>query len=619
MASSAGGARRRTVGFAALARIWKEFAGRHKGRFMAGIAALGVSSGLYAVEIYMVRFIFDGLLNPSKNASLDTFQRYMHRLGLDLLFPTDRERLFLYIPLTFVVILVLKGLFNYAGKYSVDKVGLSTITDLRNALYARIMGQSHDFFAKHPTGMLISRLISDIEWIKTSISEKLTELTTSALSLVALLVSAFWQDWRLTLISMVTIPMVAYPVSRFSRKLRKTSRRSQEQMAVLSSRMKESITGVRIVQMFQMEGQEVARFARANGELLRSNLKATRVMALTTPLMELIGGCAVAGILYYGHFRITSGEATMGTFSAFLATLYAMYVPVKKLSQANSIVQQAVSAAERSVELLDHPVGVVDRPDATPLPPFAEGIRYEGATFSYDGEKQVLDHLDLSIAKGQTVAIVGSSGSGKTTLVNLLPRLFDVQEGRVTIDGHDLSTVTLASLRAQIGMVSQETVLFDDTVAANIGYGRPGAPREAVEEAARQALAHDFITALPQGYETRIGEGGFSLSGGQRQRMAIARALLKDPPILILDEATSALDSESEYLVQQALFNLLKGRTTLVIAHRLSTILNADRIVVLDGGRVAEDGTHAELIASGGLYASLAALEFRAAGAGGMK
>jgi len=416
---------------------------------------------------------------------------------------------------------------------------------------------------------------------------------------------------------MVTIPMVAYPLSRFSRKLRGTSRRSQEQMALLSARMKESISGVRIVQMFQMEGQEMARFARANAELLRSNLKATRVMALTTPLMELIGGFAVAGILYYGHFRIVGGHTTMGAFSAFLATLYAMYVPVKKLSQSNSIVQQAVSAAERSVELLDHPVGVVDRPGAEALPRFARSIRYEGATFSYDGEKRVLDRLDLEIPKGQTVAIVGSSGAGKTTLVNLLPRLFDVQEGMVTIDGHDIASVTLASLRAQIGMVSQETVLFDDTVEVNIGYGRPGASREAVEEAARQALAHDFIMELPEGYKTRIGEGGFSLSGGQRQRMAIARALLKDPPILILDEATSALDSESEYLVQQALFNLLKGRTTLVIAHRLATILNADRIVVLDAGRVVEDGTHTELIAAGGLYSSLCAIEFRAAGTGG--
>jgi len=289
-----------------------------------------------------------------------------------------------------------------------------------------------------------------------------------------------------------------------------------------------------------------------------------------------------------------------------------MYMPVKKLSQANSIVQQAVSAAERSVELLDLPVAVVEKTEAVTLPPFSSSIRYERASFTYDGEKKVLDGLDLEVPKGQIVAIVGSSGAGKTTLVNLLPRLFDLQGGRVTIDGHDIRDVTLGSLRSQIGMVSQDTVLFDDSVSANIGYGRPGSTPSAIEDAARQALAHDFIMELPEGYGTRIGEGGFSLSGGQRQRLAIARALLKDPPILILDEATSALDSESEYLVQQALFNLLKGRTTLVIAHRLATILNTHRIVVLDQGRVVEDGTHKDLLDLGGLYAQLAAIEFRA-------
>ncbi len=600
------------MGFAALARIWREFAGRHKGRFILGILALVVVSGLYAIEIYMVRFIFDGLLNPSKNTSLEDFQHYMQRLRLDLVFPTNPERLFLYIPITLVLIFFFKGIFSYFGKYSVDRVGLCVITDLRDALYSRIMSQSHDFFADHPTGMLISRLISDIEWIKTSISEKLTELTTAILSLLALIISAFWQDWRLTLLSMVTIPMVAFPLTRFSRKLRGTSRRSQEQMAVLSTRMKESISGIRIVQMFQMEDAEMARFSKSNRELLRASLKATRVMALTTPLMELIGGFAVAGILYYGHFRILSGHTTMGAFSAFLATLYAMYVPVKKLSQSNSIVQQAVSAAERSVELLDRPVAVVEVPGAATLPRFSDRIRFEDVVFTYDGERKVFDGLNLDVPKGETLAIVGSSGAGKTTLVNLLPRLFDVAGGRVAIDGYDVRQVSLKSLRGQIGMVTQETVLFDDTVEANIAYGHPGAPKTAIEEAARQALAHDFIMEMPEGYGTRIGEGGFSLSGGQRQRLAIARALLKNPPILILDEATSALDSESEYYVQQALFNLLKGRTTLVIAHRLATILNAHRIVVLDQGKVAEEGTHKSLLERGGLYAQLASMEFRA-------
>lgn len=600
------------MGLKALVRIWRVYMLRHRGTLVAGILAMVVVSVLYALEIYMVRFIFDGLLNPSKNSSMEVFTRYMQRLRLDLVFPMDRERLFLYVPVSFVVIILLKGIFGYFGKYWIDRVGLSTITDLRNDLFSHIVSQGQDFFARYPTGTLISRLISDIELIKTSVSEKLTEMSKETLSLVALVLSALWQDWRLTLISFVTIPLVVMPLSKFSSKLRKASRRSQEHMALLANRMKESITGVRVVQMFQMEEHEKSTFRKLNAEVLRANMKATRVMALTTPLMELIGAMAVAGILYYGHYRILGGQTTLGAFSAFLVTLYAMYVPVKKLSQSNNIIQQAVSAAERSMDLLDRPLAVVERPGASTLPPFSSRISYEDATFSYDGERNVLDGLNLEVPAGQIVAIVGSSGAGKTTLVNLLPRLFDLGGGRIAIDGTDIRDVTLASLRAQIGMVTQETVLFDETVEANIAYGRPGASRESVEEAARQAFAHDFISDLPKGYGTRIGEGGFSLSGGQRQRLAIARALLKDPPILILDEATSALDSESEYFVQQALFNLLKGRTTFVIAHRLATILNAHRIIVLDGGRVAEEGTHEELLARGGVYAQLAAIEFRA-------
>jgi subfamily B ATP-binding cassette protein MsbA len=383
-------------------------------------------------------------------------------------------------------------------------------------------------------------------------------------------------------------------------------------MACLADQMKETITGVRVVQMFEMEALEKSRFRKFNREVLKANLKATRVMALTTPLMELIGGTAVAGILYYGHFRIVGGHTTMGTFSAFLGTLYAMYVPVKKLSQANSIVQQAVSAAERSVELLNREVAIQEVPDAVELPPFSESIRFEKIDFAYEDNRKVLNGFDLEIPKGEILAIVGSSGAGKTTLVNLVPRLFDVTGGRLSIDGHDVRSVTISSLRRQMGMVTQETVLFDDTVRANIAYGNPEADQEAIEDVAKQALAHDFILGLPQGYDTRIGEAGFALSGGQRQRLAIARALLKDPPILILDEATSALDSESEYLVQQALFNLVKGRTTLIIAHRLATILNAQKIVVIDGGRVAESGSHQELLERGGIYTQLCAMEFRA-------
>ncbi len=603
------------MGFKALILIWKDYMGRHRAIFAAGLAALMVVSVLYALEVYMVRFIFDVLLNPSGGKDTHEFLKYVHILGLDRLLPAGHGELFVYIPVTLVLIFLVKGVFGYFGKYWIDSVGLSAITDLRDDLYASIMRQGQDFFAVYPTGTLISRLISDIDRIKTSVSEKLTELSKQTLALIALVISAFWQDWRLTLVSFITIPLVVYPLARFSRKLRSAAHQSQEQMAHLADHMKETITGLRVVQMFQMEEVEKRRFQRYNREVLQANLKATRVMALTTPLMELIGGVAVAGILYYGHFIILRGQATMGAFSAFLATLYAMYVPVKKLSQANSIVQQAITAAERSVDILKRKEAVVEHPNAVELKPFSREILFKDVSFFYDDERPVLEGLTLRIKKGETLAIVGSSGAGKTTLVQLLPRLFDVTKGSILIDGVDIRKVTLESLRRQIAVVAQETVLFDGSVADNISYGRQKVDRKMIEEVARRALADDFIRAMPSGYDTSIGEAGFALSGGQRQRLAIARALLKDPPILILDEATSALDSESEYYVQQALFNLLKGRTTLVIAHRMATILNAHRIVVLGGGKIAEAGTHAELIAAGGIYAQLCDLEFRATGA----
>lgn len=605
------------MGFKALRLIWKEYMGRHKAVFTAGIFALIVVSALYALEVYMVRFIFDGLLNPAGGSGASDFMKYVRYLHLEKLLPLGDERLFIYIPIVFVAIFFFKGIFGYFGKYWLDSVGLSTITDLRDDLFANILRQGQDFFAEYPTGTLISRLISDIERIKTSVSEKLTELSKETLALVALVISAMWQDWRLTLLSFLTIPLVVYPVARFSRKLRKAAHRSQEQMAGLADHMKETITGVHVVQMFRMEDKEKKRFTKYNREVLKANLKATRVMALTTPLMELIGGVAVAGILYYGHFKIMRGQMTMGAFSAFLATLYAMYVPVKKLSQANSIVQQAITAAERSIAVLKRVEAVQEKTGAGELQSFSKEIHFSKVSFSYKDSRSVLDELELTVPKGKVVAIVGSSGAGKTTLVQLLPRLFDVTAGKIQIDGTDIRDVTLSSLRSQIGMVTQETVLFDGTVAENIAYGSLEMDSKAIEEAARMALADEFIKEMPEGFNTRIGEAGFALSGGQRQRLAIARALLKDPPILILDEATSALDSESEYYVQQALFNLLKGRTTLVIAHRMATILNADTIAVLDKGRIVESGSHEGLLKAGGLYAQLCELEFRALNSNG--
>jgi len=601
-------------GFSALFYIWKIHIRKHVVMFASAIVFLGLASAFYALEVYMIRFIFDDLLSPqSSEGKKMAFQEMLGKFGGNFFADVGREKLFTIIPLTLVAIFLLKGVFNYFGKYWLDRVGLATITDLRDLLYGKLLRQGQDFFARFPTGTLISRLLNDIERMKTAVSEKLTEISTALFQLVALLVSAFYQDWKMTLVSLVTIPLVVGPMARFSRKLRKVSKSSQEEIAKLADQMKETLTGVKIVQMFRMEEAESERFRQANSHLFKVNLKATRVMALTTPLMEFIGAFAVAAILYYGHFKIMSGTITLGSFSAFLATLYAMYVPVKKLSQANNIVQQAVAAADRSVELLEWETAVKEKPGAKELPPFSKEVAFEGVSFSYDGRSKVLDSISLTIPRGKSVALVGPSGAGKSTLASLIPRLFDVTEGRITIDGADIREVTLKSLRSQIGMVTQDTVLFDLTASENISYGNPGIGEEKIHEAARRAKAYDFIAGLPMGFETRLGEGGFSVSGGQRQRIAIARAILQDPPLLILDEATSSLDSESESAVQDAIRELMRGRTTIIIAHRLSTVIDADLTVVLEDGKVVEKGKHSELINSSGRYARLCALEFRAA------
>jgi ATP-binding cassette, subfamily B, bacterial MsbA len=601
-------------GFSALLYIWKIHIRKHMSMFVFAVLFLGIASLFYALEIYMIRFIFDDLLSPQSSSGKSmAFHDILKKIGGDSLGQIGREQLFTIIPLTLVAIFLLKGVFNYFGKYWLDGVGLATITDLRDLLYEKLLKQGQDFFSEFPTGTLISRLLNDIERMKTAVSEKLTEISTALFSLTALLVSAFVQDWKMTMVSLVTIPLVVYPLARFSRKLRKVSKRSQEEIARLADQMKETLTGVKIVQMFLMEEKEVDRFKTANNHLFKVNLKATRVMALTTPLMEFIGAFAVAGILYYGHFKIMSGQITLGSFSAFLATLYAMYVPVKKLSQANNIVQQAVAAADRSVELLEWETQVTEKQDASDLPPFSKEIFFDNVSFFYGRKTKVLDGISLTIPKGVCIALVGPSGAGKSTLVSLIPRLFDVTGGRLCIDGRDLRDITLKSLRKQIGMVTQDTVLFDLTAAENIAYGNTGIAREKIIEAAERAKAYDFIASLPQGFDTRLGEGGFSLSGGQRQRMAIARAILQDPPILILDEATSSLDSESESGVQEAIKELMQGRTTIIIAHRLSTVINADLTVVLENGKIVEMGRHSELVKNSGRYARLCELEFRAA------
>ena len=507
-----------------------------------------------------------------------------------------------------LIVYLLKGLGSYFSSYLMEGLGHRVVMVVRNQLFRHMLDQSAAFFARRTAGQLLSRINNDVGLVQRAVSETIGDLARESLTLVGSAALLFYYDAKLALVCMTAAPLVVYPIVRLGKRVRQVSRWSQEAQEHMSHVAGEAFTGHRIVKAFGAEGREATKFERASSTLFRTNLKVTRVLAILPPLMEFLGGVAIAGALWYGSREIAQGRLTAGEFTSFVAALLLMYGPIKKLSRVNANLQQAMSASDRIFELLDTHTEVTERPGAVPLPPFTGAIEFSDVSFGYeDGVgRSTLRGVSFSVRAGQMVAIVGRSGAGKTTLVNLLPRFYDVTTGAITIDGRDLRDVTLASLRAQIGMVTQETVLFDDTIAANIAYGTPGAPMAAIEAAARAANAPDFIAAQPHGYKTTIGERGQRLSGGQRQRLAIARALLKNSPLLILDEATSALDSESERLVQQALATLMMNRTSFVIAHRLSTVQKADAIIVLERGLVVEMGKHDELSQRpNGVYARL--------------
>ena len=502
---------------------------------------------------------------------------------------------------------LLKGIGSYVSTYLMAGVGQKVVTDVRNALYRHILGQSAGFFAQRTTGQLMSRINNDVAQIQQVVSETAGDLARESLALVGFAILLFYYDGWLATFCFISAPLIVYPLIRLGQRVRRTTRRSQEALEQLSHISAEAFTGHRIVKAFGSEAKEAEKFARAGYHLYRTNMKVTAALSTLPPLMELIGGLAMAGALWYGSREIADGSLTTGEFTSFIAALFLMYGLAKKLSRVNANIQQSIAASERIFEMLDTHTEVTEKPGAPALEPFQRSIEFKDVTFGYeDLHTRTLRGVSFTVKAGQMVAIVGRSGAGKTTLVNLLPRFYDISAGNILIDGVDIRDVTLASLRRQIGIVTQETVLFDDTVANNIAYGLPGASLEQIAAAARAAHADEFIGGLPKGYETVIGERGQRLSGGQRQRLAIARALLKNAPILVLDEATSALDTEAELLVQEALANLMMNRTSFVIAHRLSTIRRADAIVVLERGRVVEIGRHDELLAKpAGTYALL--------------
>jgi subfamily B ATP-binding cassette protein MsbA len=521
-----------------------------------------------------------------------------------------KDRAYLEVPLLLVVIFFFRSVCLYFGQYYVMKAGTSVIRDIRAELHEAISYQSLRFFQANPTGTILSRIVADVARLQRASTDVFADFIRVGSSMPLFLGLALLQDWKLSLVAMIGLPLLAYPMVRLSKRLRRASTRSQEQQAETVSLLAETIGGAKVVQSFAMERFEIGRFRAALERMLAADLKSARALALAPAVMELFGAVAGALLFSYAGRQVAKGRITGGDVMVIVGSLGYFFMSLRRMNTINSEVQQAIAAAKRVFSMMDREREIRDLPGAATLPPFAREIRFEHVDFAYDDEK-ILDGVDVTILRGETIALVGASGAGKTTIANLLPRFYDPTAGRILFDGHELRSVTLESLRGQIGLVTQETVLFNDTVKNNIAYGRSDIPMDRIVAAARSAHAHEFIEGLPEKYETIVGERGARLSVGQRQRLTIARALLKNPPILILDEATSALDSESEKLVQEALEVLMRNRTSLVIAHRLATVRRADRILVMERGRVVETGTHRELLERDGLYARFHALQMQ--------
>jgi subfamily B ATP-binding cassette protein MsbA len=601
-----------------LRRIWRllQYIRPYALYSLASVALMAIVGAMAAFRILLVKPIFDNVLKPdtvSHDVLVFHLPHMKQALDLHFLVPSHFQNAWNVVAYALVVSALVKSVCDYLGTYLVNYAGYGMITDLRNDLYNAVLRRSVAFFQKHTTGTLLSALINDIERVQFAMSTVLGDFLQQLFTLVFTAGVVVVVGGRMAWVLLLFVPVVILSARRIGRGVRQTTRKGQDKLAEIQNILHETITGNRIVKAFGMELWEMNRFRRAARRLFRANLKSVSVQAISSPLMDALGSVAIALLLLLGRWRIKEEAMTAGSFVTFLIAVFTLYDPVRKFALFYNSFQQALGASEDIFKFMDAVDDVQEKKRAFVLKGFREDIRFEDVGFAYesDGEiKQVLHGINLTVQPGEVIAFVGPSGAGKSSLVNLIPRFFDVNEGRILLDGHDLRDVTIASLREQIGKVTQETVLFNDTVRNNIAYGQPDVPMSRVEEAARMALAHDFILNMPDGYNTKIGEKGTRLSGGERQRLAIARAILKNAPILILDEATSALDMESEQFVQAALANLMQGRTVFVIAHRLSTVRRATRIAVIEHGQITEIGTHDELMQQSGTYRRLYKMQF---------
>jgi subfamily B ATP-binding cassette protein MsbA len=585
-------------------------------QILCSVVLMALVGALDAFKFLLIRPIFDRVLNPStgsKDIQLFVIPIAHHPIYLQQLVPSHFTNAWNMVAVALVGSTVLKGIFDYTGTYLVNHAGFGMITDLRDDLYNAIMRRSAAFFSKHTTGTLLSAIVNDIERVQYAMSTVLAEFLQQFFTFLSVAAVVIVLGGRLAWVLLLFVPVIVYSSRKIGSRVRSTTRQGQDKLAEIQNILHETITGNRIVKAFNSEKWEISRFRGAARRLFRANLRSVAATAISSPLMDVFGVIGIALLLNLGREQVKHGEMTPGIFVAFITAVFSLYNPVRKFAQFNNNFQQALGASSEIFKFMDVEDDVREKPHARRLPTFSKAVQFDHVSFTYGAEcedAQVLHDISLEVRRGEVVAIVGSSGSGKSTLVHLIPRFFDVTQGRLSIDGNDVRELTLASLREQVGIVTQETVLFNDTVRNNIAYGQPHVPLKEVEAAAQAALAHDFIKALPAGYNEMIGERGVRLSGGERQRIAIARAILKNAPILILDEATSALDSESEALVQSALHNLMNGRTVFVIAHRLSTVRRADRIVVIENGAIADIGSHEDLMTKLGTYRRLYDLQF---------